>query len=779
MVRKINAIIILLVCLSSSVIAADLFEVIVQSPTAANRLDALDIDAVIKTNDGYLVLAEDKVAEELQQSGLEVRLIATGISRNEIALDVRLDNANVSRYPLLYESGELRVYRADHSELSLLSTQNDLAPISSQSLRIQFEPAKLFDMSMVAAEIELDSLISLVEIDSLMSYLDRLQAFGERVTGTDSGYASIEWTIAKFQAMGYDSVYTDEFTATIYGSPALLKNVVATKLGTRYPERYIIVGGHRDGVPSSPAADDNGSGTAGVLEIARILQDIETDLSYIFLVFDGEEQGLHGAWNYADLAAARGDTIVYMLNMDMIAHYENSTEAKLYHGSDDSYSVLWMDLASSLVGLTGYLQGNTSGSDHYPFSQHGYAVTFVHENIFSTVYHSYQDSTRYLDFDYMTKMVKASLATVYTVGLNAAAPGLDFSYPAGKPISVTPDEENTFDVVILPLNDAEVIPGTAMINYRIDGGAYQATTMTQVVGNQYEATLPAVTCNNVIEFYLSAEEITAGLFSDPDPSSPHSPAVATEVVTVIADSFETNLGWTAQIIGATSGQWQRGVPVNDPGWDYDPASDADGSGQCYLTQNQTGNTDVDGGAVRLTSPTVDMLLGGIISYDYFLLLTNSAGGIDMLLVEINSNGGIGTWTEIARHDTDGGLSWRHHEITEADLTAAGVTLTSTMMIRFTVNDDDPQSIVEAGVDGFHLIQFVCESEPFICGDGDNSGGVDIDDVVFLIQYIFAGGPAPEPLEVGDADCSGGVDIDDVVYLIQYIFGGGPVPCEGC
>jgi photosystem II stability/assembly factor-like uncharacterized protein len=67
----------------------------------------------------------------------------------------------------------------------------------------------------------------------------------------------------------------------------------------------------------------------------------------------------------------------------------------------------------------------------------------------------------------------------------------------------------------------------------------------------------------------------------------------------------------------------------------------------------------------------------------------------------------------------------------------------------------------------------------MCGDANGSGGVDIDDVVYLINYIFAGGSAPEPIEAGDADCSGNVDIDDVVYLIMYIFGGGPEPCADC
>ncbi len=65
--------------------------------------------------------------------------------------------------------------------------------------------------------------------------------------------------------------------------------------------------------------------------------------------------------------------------------------------------------------------------------------------------------------------------------------------------------------------------------------------------------------------------------------------------------------------------------------------------------------------------------------------------------------------------------------------------------------------------------------PFVCGDPSNDGSVDISDAVYLIQYIFAGGPAPNPLASGDANGDGSVDISDAVYLIQYIFSGGPAP----
>ncbi len=68
---------------------------------------------------------------------------------------------------------------------------------------------------------------------------------------------------------------------------------------------------------------------------------------------------------------------------------------------------------------------------------------------------------------------------------------------------------------------------------------------------------------------------------------------------------------------------------------------------------------------------------------------------------------------------------------------------------------------------------------FNCGDADNSGAVTISDAVYLINYIFAGGPAPIPLGTGDADCSGNISISDAVYLIAHIFAGGPAPCAGC
>ncbi len=65
---------------------------------------------------------------------------------------------------------------------------------------------------------------------------------------------------------------------------------------------------------------------------------------------------------------------------------------------------------------------------------------------------------------------------------------------------------------------------------------------------------------------------------------------------------------------------------------------------------------------------------------------------------------------------------------------------------------------------------------FVSGDANADQAVSIADVVYIINYIFTGGPAPDPLEAADADCSGAVSIADAVYIIEYIFSSGPAPC---
>ncbi|MCP4710998.1 MAG: hypothetical protein GY869_20430 [Planctomycetes bacterium] len=255
------------------------------------------------------------------------------------------------------------------------------------------------------------------------------------------------------------------------------------------------------------------------------------------------------------------------------------------------------------------------------------------------------------------------------------------------------------------LSNAEnYVPGTGRIWYRYDDAAFTSIALTQSGIDLYQATLPAVDWGNDAEFYFSAAGDGGGavIFPDNAPSDVFDFAVAVQSATFF-DSFETDKGWVAENLGAGTGDWQRGEPVNDPDWSYGPQNDADGNGYGYFTQNEIGNTDVDGGAVRLTSPTLDLTRGRVsVKYDYFLRLNEPGEKTDHLLVEIDSNNGAGPWIVIADHDTDGGLSWRRHEIDQAYLYDKGVELTTTMKVRFTANDADTQSIVEAGIDAFSV-----------------------------------------------------------------------------
>jgi hypothetical protein len=65
----------------------------------------------------------------------------------------------------------------------------------------------------------------------------------------------------------------------------------------------------------------------------------------------------------------------------------------------------------------------------------------------------------------------------------------------------------------------------------------------------------------------------------------------------------------------------------------------------------------------------------------------------------------------------------------------------------------------------------------LCGDVTGDDVVDVGDVVYLINYLFKNGPAPDPLQTGDVNLDAVVDVGDVVYLINYLFKGGPPPCE--
>ncbi len=411
--KKSIHLLILNLVLSAAVFGADLYMVSVQSRQDSELLKDLNVEPILRAGNEYIILADRTEYDFILSRNMDIQFLAGNVNKHELALDNRRDRENVNRYRLIYEKDNVRLFLIDPIDLQPTEDIPDLMPIYNRNIQITYVEPSPVQVRTPRIDIDLEYLVSLVVQDSVESYVERLQAFYCRVTGTDSAYAARDWIKSKFESFGYDSVYTDSFTADIQIENTSCFNVVAVKEGSLYPEIHIIVGGHYDGVLNSPAADDNGSGTAGVLEIARVLAAIETHVSIIFVAFDAEEWGLSGAWHYANNAFLNNDQLFVMFNLDMIGHLPNTDEAELFHGANTRFAQTWINLADSLTGITGYLSGSSGGSDHFPFDQNGFDVAFIAEYIFSDNWHTPQDSTVYMNFDYATRMIEATLATVY------------------------------------------------------------------------------------------------------------------------------------------------------------------------------------------------------------------------------------------------------------------------------------------------------------------------------------------------------------------------------
>ena len=694
---------ILLLCFPLGAAGADLYKVMVHNPRQADQLNAAGVEPIVRVSSGYLVLADPDVARNLEAAGIRLEFMAGGVEKNRMAMDHRLDRENVGKYPLIYEEDNLRIFQVSPDKISQLAAESSLGPIRNEGMRIVYQEERFPEMLRLGHGMDLQQLIALVEQDSLVSYTERLQAFRSRVTGTDSNYASSDWIAAKFVEFGYDSVAVDSFIEIIYGTTRICENVIAYKIGTVLPDHHIVVGAHRDAVTGSPGADDNGSGTAGVLEMARILKDIPTELTFVFILFDAEEQGLLGAYHYVEEASVRGDSIVYMLNMDMIAEEDNISTAKLFYGPEQTYTLLWQNLADSLVGINGVLSGNSGGSDHYPFIQYGYEATFVHEYVFSKVYHSSRDSTTYMNFEYMTRMVQASLATAYTVDdTYIPGPMLAISYPAGVPRELAPQTSTTFDVVVAGLNGGVTVPGSGQIHYTINDGAWQADPMTETSPDHYQATLPVLLCGEDIGFYISVEEATVGTITSPDPANPYRAFPVTGEREAFYDGFETDLGWSV-----SGGAWQRGTPTGGGGAHGSPDPIGGHESPTVIGYNLSGDYTNSMPERHLTSPAIDCsgLLGVRLNFRRWLGVEQPAYDHAYIRASTDGNTWITVWenlSEIADY------AWEYIEL---DLSAVADNQ-STVYLRWTMGTTDAAWVYCGwNIDDVTVTGYTCEQSP--------------------------------------------------------------------
>lgn len=273
----------------------------------------------------------------------------------------------------------------------------------------------------------IQAMVNEVNYDTIINNVRRLQNFRTRYSTTDSARSCANWIMSKFIAYGYDSVFLDTFSASY------APNVVAIKYGMVHsPKSYVVACGHFDCTSQSPlsfapGADDNGSGTAYVLELARILRNYLFEHSIYLIAFCGEEQGLIGSDYFASRAYQRNDTILGAINMDMFAYttpnrdtltiindttyINNLWLAQLFSACADSYTTLKKKIWT----------GRRPNSDHASFSRYGYYAIQGRENlsVSNPYYHTTGDTIGggYNADTMVFKGIKAGLATVATLAI--------------------------------------------------------------------------------------------------------------------------------------------------------------------------------------------------------------------------------------------------------------------------------------------------------------------------------------------------------------------------
>jgi hypothetical protein len=269
----------------------------------------------------------------------------------------------------------------------------------------------------------IEQLVARVSAESLSANVLRLESWTTRRSDTADCRAAAAWLGARFRSFGVDSLFVQDW----YFDHA--PNVVAIQRGAVRPHEIYIIGGHFDSVSHlgdrAPGADDNASGTAAVLECARVLAGTRCEATLQFACFSGEEEGLLGSHAYVEHLLARGDSVVGMINVDMIGY--------LAEGDTRDLDLITEPLAAGLrqvileAGATyvpqllvvdGHFPAS-AGSDHFSFLSHGIpAVSFFEDSddyspyihtAFDTSGESYNDARL---ASWSTQVAVASLATL-------------------------------------------------------------------------------------------------------------------------------------------------------------------------------------------------------------------------------------------------------------------------------------------------------------------------------------------------------------------------------
>jgi len=237
--------------------------------------------------------------------------------------------------------------------------------------------------------------LSQVSTDSIMYYIQTLQDFITRNCHHNNHIAARDWIMQKYQALGLD-VALHNFNWTYNGYNFNNDNVIAIQRGTEFPDEYVVCGAHYDSFTyeshvngtfnDAPGADDNASGTAGILETARVLSKYDFKRSIIYCAFSAEEYGLFGSSYYAQKCANEKMNIVGYFNLDMIGFLREGTDIHIdyiypkYAQPLADYSVQICNVYFPEIPIRQFSSLPWGDSDHTSFNNMGYKGVWPFED---------------------------------------------------------------------------------------------------------------------------------------------------------------------------------------------------------------------------------------------------------------------------------------------------------------------------------------------------------------------------------------------------------------
>jgi aminopeptidase YwaD len=246
---------------------------------------------------------------------------------------------------------------------------------------------------------------------------------GVKTTGSTENTNAFNWLKNKYLSYGYTASQMQEDPFSFWGGNS--KNLVITKTGTVYPDKYIIICGHYDTIVG-PGVSDNGSGTSILLEAARILKNVPTEYSIKFIHFSGEEQGLIGSYHYADNIAYQGNVrkldIKLVLNIDQVGGQlgnnnntitcEKDISGQSSNNAASASATQELAVCTSLYSPLQTFISNAYNSDYIPFEEKGYTITGFYERIKSNNEHSADDTLANIDPVYVFNVGKAAVGAL-------------------------------------------------------------------------------------------------------------------------------------------------------------------------------------------------------------------------------------------------------------------------------------------------------------------------------------------------------------------------------